>query len=285
MSGILIDGKKVSSDINAASAASVERMHNEYGKVPGLAVIVVGDDPASHVYVNRKEAMCRELGLLLALIDRLNRDDRIHGILVQSPPPPHIDEEKVVAAIVPEKDVDCFHPVNVGKMLLGRRDGFYPCTPYGVMLLLDAYGIDPAGKHAVVIGRSNIVGKPLTAMLLQKEKGANATVTCVHSGTVDLAKYTRDADILIAAIGKPEFVTGDMVKPGAVVIDVGINRIADSTRKSGSRLVGDVKFQEVVEKASYITPVPGGVGPMTIAVLMQNTIKGAERAFKAAVGK
>ena len=300
MSGILIDGKKVSSDINAASAASVERMHNEYGKVPGLAVIVVGDDPASHVYVNRKEAMCRELGLhsekyelpaettmqeLLALIDRLNRDDRVHGILVQSPPPPHIDEEKVVAAIVPEKDVDCFHPVNVGKMLLGRRDGFYPCTPYGVMLLLDAYGIDPAGKHAVVIGRSNIVGKPLTAMLLQKEKGANATVTCVHSGTVDLAKYTRDADILIAAIGKPEFVTGDMVKPGAVVIDVGINRIADSTRKSGSRLVGDVKFQEVVEKASYITPVPGGVGPMTIAVLMQNTIKGAERAFKAAVGK
>ena len=296
----IIDGKQIANDINMANAASVERIYNEYGKVPGLAVILVGEDPASQVYVNSKEAKCKELGIhsekyvldkdatmgeLLSLIDHLNRDDRIHGILVQSPPPPQIDEEKVVAAIVPEKDVDCFHPVNVGKMLLGRRDGFFPCTPYGVMLLLDAYGIDPAGKHAVVIGRSDIVGKPLVAMLMQKERGANATVTCVHSGTQDLASYTRQADILIAAIGKPEFVKADMIKPGAVVIDVGINRIPDATKKSGNRLVGDVDFAGAEKVASYITPVPGGVGPMTIAVLMQNTVKSAERAFRSVVGK
>ncbi len=292
---IIIDGKKVSADINAANAASVERLRHDYGRVPGLAVILIGEDPASQVYVNRKDQKCRELGIhsekyvlpktatmdeVLSLIDRLNRDANIHGILVQSPPPKQIDEGKVVAAIVPEKDVDCFHPVNVGKMLLGRRDGFFPCTPYGVMLLLDAYNIDPAGKHAVIIGRSNIVGKPLTAMLMQKEKGANATVTCVHSGTPDIASYTRTADILIAAVGKPEFVTANMVKPGAVVIDVGINRIADAEKASGTRLVGDVNFKEVEPLAAAITPVPGGVGPMTIAVLMQNTIKSAEAAFK-----
>lgn len=294
MPAIIIDGKKVSSDVNAASAASVERMKNEFNRVPGLAVILVGDDPASQVYVNNKDKKCRELGIhsekyvldknasmedLLALIDRLNRDENIHGILVQSPTPPQIDEEAVVAAILPEKDVDCFHPENVGKMLLGRRDGFFPCTPYGVMLLLHAYGIDPAGKHAVVIGRSNIVGKPLTAMLMQKTKGANATVTCVHSGTPNIAEYTRTADILIAAIGKPNFVTSDMVKEGAVVIDVGINRVPDPSRPSGTRLVGDVDFANVAPKCAAITPVPGGVGPMTIAVLMQNTVKGAERAF------
>ena len=292
---IIIDGLKVSADINAASAASVERMKNEYGRIPGLAVILVGDDPASQVYVNSKDRKCRELGIhsekyvldkntpmseLLRLIDKLNQDQNIHGILVQSPPPPQIDEEKVVAAIVPEKDVDCFHPTNVGKMLLGRRDGFFPCTPYGVMLLLDAYNINPSGKHAVVVGRSNIVGKPLMAMLVQKEKGANATVTCVHSATTNLAELTRQADILIAAIGKPHFITADMVKEGAVVVDVGINRIPDATRKSGTRLVGDVDFEAVAPKCSAITPVPGGVGPMTIAVLMQNTVKSAEKAFK-----
>lgn len=290
----IIDGKKVSADINAENIARIEQLKNQYGKVPGLAVILVGDDPASQVYVNRKDKTCQELGIhsekyvldkeatmeeLLELIERLNKDENIHGILVQSPPPPQIDEEKIVAAIVPEKDVDCFHPVNVGKMLLGRRDGFFPCTPYGVMLLLSAYNIDPAGKHAVVIGRSNIVGKPLTAMLMQKGKGANATVTCVHSATTNIKEFTKSADILIAAIGKPEFVTADMVKEGAVVIDVGINRIADATKASGTRLVGDVKYDEVAPISSAITPVPGGVGPMTIAVLMQNTIKSAEFAF------
>ncbi|MDD4817749.1 MAG: bifunctional methylenetetrahydrofolate dehydrogenase/methenyltetrahydrofolate cyclohydrolase FolD [Victivallaceae bacterium] len=292
---VIIDGLKVSADINAASAASVERMRNEYGRVPGLAVILVGDDPASQVYVNSKDRKCRELGIhsekyvldknasmaeLLRLIDRLNNDPNIHGILVQSPPPPQIDEEKVVAAIVPEKDVDCFHPVNVGKMLLGRRDGFFPCTPYGVMLLLDACNIDPSGKHAVIVGRSNIVGKPLMAMLVQKEKGANATVTCVHSATANLPEITRQADILVAAIGKPRFITADMVKTGVTIIDVGINRIPDATKKSGFRLVGDVDFDAVSPKCAAITPVPGGVGPMTIAVLMQNTVKSAEKAFK-----
>ena len=214
---------------------------------------------------------------------KLNNDPTIHGILVQSPPPPQIDEEKVIAAIDPGKDVDCFHALNVGKMLIGKTDGFFPCTPYGVLKILEYYDIDPAGKHVVVIGRSNIVGKPLMALMVQKAKGANATVTCVHSGTVtcvhsgteDLAAYTRQADILIAAIGKSEFVKADMVKEGAVVIDVGINRIPDATKKSGSRLTGDVAYAEVAPKTSAITPVPGGVGPMTIAMLMRNTVRAA----------
>jgi methylenetetrahydrofolate dehydrogenase (NADP+)/methenyltetrahydrofolate cyclohydrolase len=213
------------------------------------------------------------MGEVLALIDELNKDPKINGILVQSPPPPQIDEEKVVAAIDPAKDVDCFHAQNVGKMLIGKRDGFFPCTPYGVMVLLERSGVDPCGKHAVIIGRSNIVGKPMMALLVQKEAGANATVTCVHSRTPNIAELTRQADILIAAIGKPEFVTADMVKDGAVVVDVGINRVDDPTAKRGYKLVGDVKYDEVAEKASKITPVPGGVGPMTIAMLMQNTIK------------
>lgn len=291
---IIIDGKKVAAEVNAANLAAVNALRGKYGRVPGLAVVLVGDDPASQVYVNNKDLKCRELGIhsekylldknasmaeLLELIGRLNCDDNIHGILVQSPPPPQIDEEKVVAAIVPEKDVDCFHPVNVGKMLLGRTDGFFPCTPYGVMLLLESCGIDPSGKHAVVLGRSNIVGKPLAAMLMQKSKGANATVTVAHSGTRDLAGITSQADILIAAIGKPRFVTADMVKPGAVVIDVGINRIPDASKASGTRLVGDVDFDAVAPQCSFITPVPGGVGPMTIAVLMKNTVKSAEMAF------
>ncbi|MGE4301344.1 MAG: bifunctional methylenetetrahydrofolate dehydrogenase/methenyltetrahydrofolate cyclohydrolase FolD [Victivallaceae bacterium] len=290
----IIDGKKVAAEVNSANQAAVDALREKYGRVPGLAVVLVGDDPASQVYVNNKDKKCCELGIhsekyvldknatmdeLLELIERLNNDENIHGILVQSPPPPQIDEEKVVAAIVPEKDVDCFHPVNVGKMLLGRTDGFCPCTPYGVMLLMEAYGIDPSGRHAVVLGRSNIVGKPLAAMLMQKAKGANATVTVAHSGTRDLAKITSQADILIAAIGKPGFVTAEMVKPGAVVIDVGINRIPDASKASGTRLMGDVDFDAVAPKCSFITPVPGGVGPMTIAVLMKNTIKSAEMAF------
>ena len=213
---------------------------------------------------------------VLDLIDKLNRDPKIDGILVQSPPPPQIDEEKVIAAIDPDKDVDCFHERNVGKLLIGKTDGFRPCTPYGVLVLLEKSGIDPAGRHAVVIGRSNIVGKPLAAMLMQKAKGANATVTVVHSGTPDIAKYTRDADILIAAIGKPEFVTGDMIKPGAAVIDVGINRIPNP-ETGKNKLVGDVNFQEAVEVAGAITPVPGGVGPMTIAILMSNAVTACER--------
>ena len=213
---------------------------------------------------------------VLDLIDKLNRDPKIDGILVQSPPPPQIDEEKVIAAINPDKDVDCFHERNVGKLLIGKTDGFRPCTPYGVLVLLEKSGIDPAGRHAVVIGRSNIVGKPLAAMLMQKAKGANATVTVVHSGTPDIAKYTRDADILIAAIGKPEFVTGDMIKPGAAVIDVGINRIPNP-ETGKNKLVGDVNFQEAVEVAGAITPVPGGVGPMTIAILMSNAVTACER--------
>jgi len=213
---------------------------------------------------------------VLTLIDELNRDPGIDGILVQSPPPPQIDEEAVIAAIDPAKDVDCFCERNVGKLLIGREDGFRPCTPWGVMLLLEKSGINPAGKHAVIIGRSNIVGKPMAALLMQKAKGANATVTIVHSGTPDIGRFTRDADILIAAIGKPEFVRGDMIKPGATVIDVGINR-KPNPAGGKDRLVGDVKFDEAVEVAGAITPVPGGVGPMTIAVLMSNTVTACER--------
>jgi methylenetetrahydrofolate dehydrogenase (NADP+)/methenyltetrahydrofolate cyclohydrolase len=272
-------------DENAMEVAALARNHNIQ---PGLAVVLIGEDPASQVYVGMKDKKCNELGILsdkrvldkdatmgevLALIDELNKDPKINGILVQSPPPPQIDEEKVVAAIDPAKDVDCFHAQNVGKMLIGKRDGFFPCTPYGVMVLLERSGVDPCGKHAVIIGRSNIVGKPMMALLVQKEAGANATVTCVHSRTPNIAELTRQADILIAAIGKPEFVTADMVKDGAVVVDVGINRVDDPTAKRGYKLVGDVKYDEVAEKASKITPVPGGVGPMTIAMLMQNTIK------------
>lgn len=270
MAAKIIDGKAIARMVNEETLARVEKL-KAAGKTPGLAVVLIGDDPASQVYVNSKAKKCAELGIysdkrvlpadasmsdVLDLIDKLNRDPKIDGILVQSPPPPQIDEEKVIAAIDPDKDVDCFHERNVGKLLIGKTDGFRPCTPYGVLVLLEKSGIDPAGRHAVVIGRSNIVGKPLAAMLMQKAKGANATVTVVHSGTPDIAKYTRDADILIAAIGKPEFVTGDMIKPGAVVIDVGINRIPNP-ETGKNKLVGDVNFQEAVEVAGAITPVPG----------------------------
>lgn len=284
----IIDGKKTASVLNEENRKEVSMLARDFNLQPGLAVVLIGEDPASQVYVNMKDRKCQELGIhsakyvldknaameeVLELVDKLNKDPKINGILVQSPPPPQIDEEKVIAAISPAKDVDCFHEQNVGKMLIGKTDGFFPCTPYGVMVLLERNGIDPVGKHAVVVGRSNIVGKPMMALLMQKASGANATVTCVHSRTQNLPELTRQADILIAAIGKAEFVTADMVKDGAVVIDVGINRVDDPAAKRGYRLVGDVKYGEVAEKASFITPVPGGVGPMTIAILMLNTIK------------
>ena len=290
MAAKIIDGKAIAAEVNEETRRRVEALRAA-GRIPGLAVVLVGDDPASQVYVNAKAKKCAELGIhsdkrvlpadatmeqVLELIGELNRDPRIDGILVQSPPPPQIDEEKVIAAIDPAKDVDCFSERNVGKLLIGKEDGFRPCTPWGVMLLLEKSGIDPAGKHAVVIGRSNIVGKPMAALLMPKAKGANATVTVVHSGTPDIARFTRDADILIAAIGKPEFVRGDMIKPGAAVIDVGINRTPNPAG-GRDRLVGDVKFDEAVEVAGAVTPVPGGVGPMTIAVLMSNAVTACER--------
>ena len=266
---------------------------------PGLAVVIIGDDPASHVYVNAKEKKANELGILskkivlpadttqeevLKLIDELNNDETIHGILVQSPPPAHIDEEEIILSISPDKDVDCFHPYNVGRMLIGDENGFKPCTPHGCMVLMEKSGIDPSGKHAVIIGRSNIVGKPMAALLVQKAKGANATVTICHSRTQNMAELVKQADIVVAAIGKPNFVTADMVKEGAVVIDVGINRVEDASKKSGFRLVGDVDFASVEPKASWITPVPGGVGPMTIGMLMKNTIVACCNINKVTVG-
>lgn len=279
----IIDGKAVAQQINQETAQIVAKLNAE-GKKVGLAVVLVGEDPASCVYVRNKVKACAEVGIesrkiampadsttedVLKVIRELNADDSIDGILVQSPPPPQVDEAAVILAIDPDKDVDCFAERNVGRLLIGEKKGFHPCTPWGVMELLRRSGVDPKGKHAVVIGRSNIVGKPMAALLMQKAAGANATVTVVHSGTPDIAEYTRKADILIAAIGKPEFVRGDMIKPGAVVIDVGINRIYDE-KLGKNRLVGDVNFAEASEVASKITPVPGGVGPMTIAGLLRN---------------
>ena len=287
MSAKIIDGKAIAALVNQETAQEVAEL-TRAGLQPTLAVVLVGEDPASKVYVRNKSRTCQELGMisreirlpenttqeeLLAVVQELNNDKAVNGILVQFPLPRHLDQEAVIAAIRPDKDVDCFHAANVGKLLIGAEDGFAPCTPKGVMVLLEKSNVDPAGKFVVVIGRSNIVGKPLMALMVQKSKGANATVCCVHSATPDIAQYTRQADIVIAAIGKPEFVRGDMLKPGAVVIDVGINRIDDPSAPKGSRLVGDVNFAEAVEVASQITPVPGGVGPMTIAMLMQNTVK------------
>jgi methylenetetrahydrofolate dehydrogenase (NADP+)/methenyltetrahydrofolate cyclohydrolase len=284
----IIDGKTISEQVNAETAAAAAALLSSHGVRPGIAVILVGEDPASQVYVGSKERKAKELGFhslkivlpatasqaeLLAVIARLNADPAIHGILVQSPVPRQIDERAVILAIDPGKDVDCFHPFNVGKMLIGDTDGFLPCTPWGVMELLRRSGIDAAGKHAVVIGRSTIVGKPMMALLMQKAAGADATVTVCHSRTPDIGAFTRQADIIVSAIGKANFLKADMVKPGAVVIDVGINRIADPSTKSGFRLVGDVDFAPVAEKAGAITPVPGGVGPMTIAMLMGNTLR------------
>ncbi len=279
MAAKIIDGKKTSAKLRAGIHEKVEALKAR-GITPGLAVVIVGNDPASRVYVNNKKKACAECGIyseeyalpeetteeaLLALVRELNERPDIHGILVQLPLPKHISEDKVILTIRPEKDVDAFHKQNVGAIMTGDYE-FVPCTPAGVMALLDEYGIDVTGKRAVVIGRSNIVGKPQAMLLLHK----NATVTICHSRTQNLAEITREADILVAAIGKLEFVTKDMVKPGAVVIDVGMNRNAEG------KLRGDVAFDEVSEIASYITPVPGGVGPMTITMLMQNTLRAAE---------
>ena len=278
---VRIDGKATSASRRERILDQTQKLIAEAGVRPGLAVILVGDDPASAIYVRNKKKGCEDMGFLsreyrlpaetpeeelLSLIDRLNEDDEIHGILVQLPVPKHIDDKKVIARIAPEKDVDAFGFENVGKIMTGDFD-FVPCTPAGIMVLLEEYGIDPAGKRAVVIGRSNIVGKPMAMLLLHK----NATVTICHSRTQNLAEICREADILVAAVGKANFVTADMVKPGAVVIDVGMNRDENG-------LCGDVAFAEVEPVASYITPVPGGVGPMTITMLLQNTLTSARKA-------
>ncbi|MBQ9501208.1 MAG: bifunctional methylenetetrahydrofolate dehydrogenase/methenyltetrahydrofolate cyclohydrolase FolD [Lentisphaeria bacterium] len=289
MSGRIIDGKAIAGEINAETREAVLDLEKK-GKKTALAVILVGSDPASQVYVRNKVRTCGELGIrsvrrelpdtatteeVLSVVRELNDDPEIDGILVQSPPPPQVDEARVIEAIDPDKDVDCFSERNVGRVLIGNNAVLKPCTPWGVIELLKRSGIETAGRHAVVIGRSNIVGKPLAAMLMQKAAGANATVTVVHSGTKDIARYTRDADILIAAIGKPGFVTGDMIKPGAAVIDVGINRIFDE-KLGKTRLTGDVVFEEAFAKGCAVTPVPGGVGPMTIAMLMRNTVEASK---------
>lgn len=285
----IINGKDISQTILREVAEDVAALKAR-GVQPGLAVVLVGEDAASQVYVGSKRRTCEELGIasfahdlpatttekkLLTLIDKLNNDPRVHGILVQMPLPKQISEQKVLEAIDPRKDVDGFHPINVGKMLNGDA-AFVPCTPAGVVELLLRSGADPEGKHVVIVGRSNIVGKPLAALLMQKAKGGNATVTICHSRTKNLTRHTKEADILIAATGQPEMITARMVKDGAVVIDVGVNRVPDSTRKSGTRLCGDVAFGAVSKKAKAITPVPGGVGPMTIAMLMRNTVRAAE---------
>ena len=290
MSATLIDGKAIAGQIKQEVRRDVDALKRERGITPGLAFILVGENPASQSYVRSKGKACEEMGFfsvteklpasvsqieLVDLIQRFNADSRIHGILVQLPLPNHIDENAVIMAIDWRKDVDGFHPINVGKLVIGQPC-LRPCTPAGVQELLLRSGNDPAGKHVVVVGRSNIVGKPVMNMLLQKQKGANAVVTMTHTGGGDIARYTKDADILIAAIGKPEAITGAMLKPGCVVIDVGINRVQDATSKSGYRLVGDVHFASAVNVASAITPVPGGAGPMTIAMLMRNTLEAAK---------
>jgi methylenetetrahydrofolate dehydrogenase (NADP+)/methenyltetrahydrofolate cyclohydrolase len=289
----IIDGKKVAAEIRAELKDEVAALAKRR-ITPGLAVVIVGDDPASHVYVRMKHKACNEVGIysevhklpektserkVLNLVQRLNKDPKIHGILVQSPVPKHIDENKIINTIAPEKDADCFHPINVGKVLVGEP-GPKPCTPQGCLELLMRYGYDPAGKHVVVVGRSNIVGKPLAALLMQKAKGANATVTVCHSRTKKLASITQQADILIAAMGVPEFIKPRMVREGAVVIDVGVNRVPSKKTKSGFKLVGDVAYAGVSKKAKAITPVPGGVGPMTIAMLLTNTVNAATASKK-----
>jgi methylenetetrahydrofolate dehydrogenase (NADP+)/methenyltetrahydrofolate cyclohydrolase len=287
----IIDGVAIARSVREQVACDVERLSAE-GIRPGLAVVLVGDDPASAVYVRSKGKACQEAGIhsvtirlpadtgqeeLLAQVDSLNDDPEIHGLLVQMPLPRHLDADAVIRRIRPDKDVDGFHPVNVGKNLIGERDGFVPCSPAGVQELLVQSGVETRGAECVIVGRSNIVGKPMMTLMVQSHEGANSTVTVCHSATRNLAAHVRRADILIAAIGRPGMITGDMLRPGAVVIDVGINRVEDVSRPRGYRLVGDVDFESAKEVASLITPVPGGVGPMTIAMLLRNTVKAAEQ--------
>jgi methylenetetrahydrofolate dehydrogenase (NADP+)/methenyltetrahydrofolate cyclohydrolase len=288
----LIKGAEVAAKVLAECQREIAELAVQ-GKRPGLAVVLVGDDPASRAYVRSKDKKCRELGLhsvklelpaettqeeLLRHVEALNNDVKIHGILVQSPPPKHIDEAAIVLAIDPRKDVDGFHPVNVAKLALEDKSGFVPCTPAGCQRMLMDAGIETSGANVVVLGRSMIVGKPMALLLMAKGKGGDATVTVAHSRTKNLAEVTRRADIIVAAIGRPEFVKADMVKEGAVVIDVGINRVDASGTEKGYKIVGDVAFDEVAPKCRAITPVPGGVGPMTIAMLMANTIKACRQA-------
>jgi len=289
----LIDGRAIAEKVYVDLRREIAELRAK-GVTPGLAVVLVGDDPASRAYVRSKDKMCRELGLhslklelpasttqteLLSRVEELNADSNIHGILVQSPPPAHIDEAAIVRALDPRKDVDGFHPENVAKLVLEDPSGFVPCTPLGVQRLLVESKININGAHVVVLGRSMIVGKPLALLLMQKNEKANATVTVMHSRSRDLAEITRSADIIIAAIGRAGFVKADHVREGAVVIDVGINRVEDAANERGYRLVGDVAFDEVLGKTTAITPVPGGVGPMTIAMLMSNTVKAARQSL------
>ncbi len=281
----IIDGKKIAQDIRTELKRDIDKLKESGRGVPGLVAILIGEDPASQIYVRNKAKACDEVGIktktetpdatisekdLLSLIESYNKNKEFHGILVQLPLPKHINEDKVIEAISPKKDVDGFHPISVGNLVIGK-DAFRSCTPAGIQELLVRYNIETKGKHLVVLGRSNIVGKPIANIMLQKKEFANSIVTVCHSAAKDISVYTKQADILVAAIGSPEFVKADMVKEGVVVVDVGINRVEDSTRPKGYRVVGDVKFDEVSEKASFITPVPGGVGPMTIAMLLKNT--------------
>jgi len=293
MTAKIIDGKQVAADMRAELKEKVAKLKDK-GVTPGLAVVLVGEDPASKSYVTAKERACEEIGIysddnrlpaetseedLLALIDKLNKDPKINGILVQLPLPKHINEDKVLLAIDPAKDVDGFHPVNVGKMVVGQ-DAYLPCTPHGVIQLLLRSNVKLEGAEVVVVGRSNIVGKPVANMLIQKAPTGNATVTVCHTRTKNLAEHVKRADIIIAAAGWPNTITADMVKDGAGVIDVGVNRVEDATKKRGYRLAGDVDFEAVKEKASLITPVPGGVGPMTITMLLYNTVQSAEKTLQ-----
>ncbi|MHC4287285.1 MAG: bifunctional methylenetetrahydrofolate dehydrogenase/methenyltetrahydrofolate cyclohydrolase FolD [Planctomycetota bacterium] len=288
MSAQIIDGKQVAADMRAELKEKVAELKGQ-GVMPGLAVVLVGDDPASKSYVTAKERACEEIGIysddnrlpadtaeadLLTLVEKLNKDPKINGILVQLPLPKHIDEDRILLAIDPAKDVDGFHPVNVGKMVVGQ-EAYLPCTPHGIIQLLIRNNVKLEGAEVVVVGRSNIVGKPIANLLIQKAPTGNATVTVCHTRTKNMAEHVKRADIIIAAAGWPNTVTADMVKDGAVVIDVGVNRVEDATKKNGYRLVGDVDFEAVKEKASLITPVPGGVGPMTITMLLYNTVQSA----------
>jgi len=291
MTAQIIDGKQIAADMRAELKAEVAKLKQK-NIIPGLGVILVGEDPASLSYVTAKEQACDDMGIysdnrrlvadtpqaeLMALVEKMNKDPKINGILVQLPLPEGLNESEVLVGIDPAKDVDGFHPVNVGKMVVGEQ-AFLPCTPHGIIQLLIRSGVKIEGADVVIVGRSNLVGKPLANMLIQKKPNANATVTVCHTRTKNLSSHTKRADILIAAAGRPNTVTADMIKEGAVVIDVGVNRVEDSTKKRGFRLVGDVDFEAVKEKASLITPVPGGVGPMTITMLLYNTVESAKRA-------
>ena len=290
MSAKILDGKQTAQAMKEEMKQEIAILKEKHNIIPGLAVILVGEDPASVSYVTGKRKACETIGIysreenhsadfsekqLLSLIAELNHDPKIHGVLVQLPLPEHIDETKIIYAINPEKDVDGLHPFNVGRMMIGE-DTFFPCTPHGIQQLLVRNNIEIASKHIVIVGRSNLVGKPLATMLMQKKEHANATVTVCHTRTKDIGYFTKQADIVVAAIGKPNTITKEMVSEGVVVIDVGVNRIEDRTKKQGYRLVGDVDFENVSRKASAITPVPGGVGPMTITMLLHNTIKSAK---------